>query len=46
MKIKSIVLTIALLAVLSAVVSADDPVEATRRCRTALDAAVAARGNA
>ena len=33
-------------AVLSAVVSADDPVEATRRCRTALDATVAARGSA
>jgi len=33
-------------AVLSAVVSADDPVEATRRCRAALDAAVAARGGA
>lgn len=31
-------------AVLSAVVSADDPVEATRRCREALDAAVAAQG--
>lgn len=33
-------------AVLSAVVSADDPVEATRRCRAALDAAVAAREGA
>ncbi|MGE3856120.1 MAG: thiamine phosphate synthase [Dehalococcoidia bacterium] len=33
-------------AVLSAVVAADDPVEATRRCRVALDAAVALRDGA